>query len=74
MQPEVLLEVHGPRAAMRRIGAMARRYGYLLLGSVPRMIELMYWPFVQMLLWGFLQTYLAASTSMFANAAGLLIG
>lgn len=74
MQPETTLKVHGPGAAMRRIGAMVRRYAYLLMGSVPRMIELMYWPFVQMLLWGFLQTHLASSTSLFANAAGLLIG
>jgi ABC-2 type transport system permease protein len=74
MQPDTMLKVHGPGAAMRRIGAMVRRYAYLLMGSVPRMIELMYWPFVQMLLWGFLQMHLAASTSLFANAAGLLIG
>jgi ABC-2 type transport system permease protein len=38
------------------------------------MIELMYWPLLQMLMWGFLQTHLAASTSLYANAAGLLIG
>jgi ABC-2 type transport system permease protein len=53
---------------------MVRRYAVLIMGSVPRMIELMYWPLVQMLLWGFLQTHLAASSSLFANAAGLLIG
>ena len=74
MRSEVALEVSGIGASARRIRAMVRRYAYLLLGSVPRMIELMYWPLVQMLLWGFLQMHLAASTSLFANAAGLLIG
>ncbi len=74
MPYDFMLEVHGFRASRRRIAAMVRRYAFLILGSVPRMIELMYWPLVQMLLWGFLQTHLAASTSMFANAAGLLIG
>jgi ABC-2 type transport system permease protein len=70
-----VLDVHdGPRASLRRIGAMVRRYAFLILGSVPRMIELMYWPLVQMLLWAFLQMHLAATTSLFANAAGLLIG
>jgi ABC-2 type transport system permease protein len=34
----------------------------------------MYWPMVQMLMWGLLQSYLSASTSLFVNAAGLLIG
>jgi ABC-2 type transport system permease protein len=74
MPSETVLNIHGLGASLRRIGAMVRRYAYLLLGSVPRMIELMYWPFVQMLLWGFLQTHLAASSSLFAHAAGLLIG
>ena len=74
MLHDVVLQAEGFRASMRRIRAMVRRYAVLILGSVPRMIELMYWPLVQMLLWGFLQTHLAASTSLFSNAAGLLIG
>ena len=74
MLHDVVLQAEGFRASMRRIRAMVRRYAVLILGSVPRMIELMYWPLVQMLLWGFLQTHLAASTSLFLNAAGLLIG
>jgi ABC-2 type transport system permease protein len=74
MLHEVALQADGVRASIRRIRAMVRRYAVLILGSVPRMIELMYWPLVQMLLWGFLQTHLAASTSLFSNAAGLLIG
>jgi ABC-2 type transport system permease protein len=68
------IEVVGWRACARRIAAMVRRYAVLVLGSAPRMIELMYWPLLQMLMWGFLQTHLAASTSLYANAAGLLIG
>ena len=74
MLHDVALQADGVRASIRRIRAMVRRYTVLILGSVPRMIELMYWPLVQMLLWGFLQTHLAASTSLFSNAAGLLIG
>jgi ABC-2 type transport system permease protein len=68
------LHADGIGASLRRIRAMVRRYAVLILGSVPRIIELMYWPLVQMLVWGFLQMHLAASTSMFSNAAGLLIG
>ncbi len=74
MRMEVATQQSGPRASLRRIGAMVRRYAVLVIGSVPRMIELIYWPMVQMLMWGFLQTHLSASTSIFANAAGLLIG
>jgi ABC-2 type transport system permease protein len=74
MLHDARLEVHGAGAAWRRIWAMVRRYGYLILGSLPRMVELMYWPLVQMLLWGFLQTHLAATTSLYEQAAGILIG
>ena len=38
------------------------------------MTELIYWPTVQMLMWGFLQTYLAGQTSLYAQAGGVLIG
>ncbi len=74
MWTNTVIEHAGPRASAKRIAAMVRRYAFLVLGSAPRMIELMYWPLLQMLMWGFLQTHLAASTSLFANAAGLLVG
>jgi ABC-2 type transport system permease protein len=74
MLHEVTLDVSGPRASARRIWAMVSRYGYLIMGSFPRIVELMYWPLVQMLLWGFLQTHLARSTTLYEQAAGLLIG
>jgi ABC-2 type transport system permease protein len=74
MLHEVALDIGGPRASARRIWAMVARYAYLIMGSFPRIVELMYWPLVQMLLWGFLQTHLARSTSLYEQAAGLLIG
>ena len=58
----------------QRVTAMVLRYWYLLRSSWPRLLELIYWPAVQMLMWGFLQTYLAQTTSFAAKAAGLFIG
>jgi ABC-2 type transport system permease protein len=46
---------------------MVTRYLYLLRSSWPRMAELVYWPAVQVMTWGFLQTYIRAQ----ANAAGV---
>src|SRR5437870_9967611 len=57
-----------------RIAAMVRRYWYLLRSSWPRMLELIYWPAVQMLMWGFLQLYIAANAGFFARATGTFIG
>ena len=70
----VLLLPNGLGASLRRIGALVRRYMYLLRSSGIRLIELIYWPFLQMLTWGFLQKYLAGTTSPLAQAAGVLIG
>ena len=38
-----------------RIGAMVLRYWYLLRSSWPRVVELIYWPMVQVLTWGLIQ-------------------
>ena len=58
----------------RRVAAMVLRYWYLLRSSWARLVELIYWPAVQMLMWGFLQTYLSEQASVFARAGGVFIG
>jgi ABC-2 type transport system permease protein len=60
--------------APHRIGAMILRYWYLLMSSWPRLLELIYWPALQIITWGFLQTYIAANAGFFAKAGGTLIG
>jgi ABC-2 type transport system permease protein len=61
-------------ASAGRIWAMVLRYWYVIRSSWPRTAELIYWPLVQMLMWGFLQSYLAQTTSFAGKAAGLFIG
>src|SRR5205085_1048049 len=58
----------------RRVGAMILRYWYLLRSSWPRLLELIYWPAVQMLMWGFLQLYVSQNAGFFARAGGTFIG
>ena len=57
-----------------RIFAMVLRYWYLLRSSWPRVLELIYWPAVQMLMWGFLQLYVSENAGFFAKAGGTFIG
>lgn len=73
MDHEVLSH-RGPAASARRIWAMVLRYIYLIRSSWPRIVELIYWPLVQMIMWGFIQLHLAEAVSFYAKAAGLLIG
>lgn len=42
----------------RRLWALALRHIYLHLGSWPRIVEMMYWPLVNILSWGFTSLYL----------------
>ncbi len=63
----------------KRVGAMLLRYSYLLRASYTRVLDIIYWPLVQMLTWGFLQTYLVQAGALkapggAAQVAGTLIG
>ena len=64
----------GVNFSANRVLAMVRRYWYLLRSSWPRILDLIYWPAVQMLMWGFLQTYIAQRAGYFAQAGGVFIG
>jgi ABC-2 type transport system permease protein len=58
----------------RRVAAMVLRYWYLMRASWPRLLDLVYWPAVQMLMWGFLQLYISQNAGFFARAGGTFIG
>jgi ABC-2 type transport system permease protein len=60
--------------SFNRVAAMVRRYWYLLRSSWPRVLDLIYWPTVQMLMWGFLQLYVSQHGGPFARASGVFIG
>ncbi|WP_442895914.1 ABC transporter permease [Bradyrhizobium sp. AZCC 2262] len=53
---------------------MVLRYWYLLMSSWPRLLELIYWPALQIITWGFLQSYISQNDGFFARAGGTLIG
>lgn len=59
---------------LRRINAMLLRHLYLMRGSWIRIFDLMYWPLLQMVIWGFINTFLASQSSWVLRAGGLLIG
>ncbi len=59
---------------MRRVNALVKRHYYLLRGSFPRILEMAYWPTVQMIIWGFVTEFFTGHSSWVANATGVLIG
>ena len=59
----------------RRIWGLMFRHLALYRRSWPRVLELMYWPVLQMVVWGFITAYLAGVQGSTASvAAGVLLG
>jgi ABC-2 type transport system permease protein len=63
-----------PAIAPHRVGAMILRHWYLLTSSWPRLLELIYWPVLQLITWGFSQAYISQNAGFFAKAGGTFIG
>lgn len=62
-----------PRFSPGRVAAMSLRYLYLLRGSWPRILEMAYWPTVQMILWGFITQFFYTQSSYLAQGFGVLL-
>jgi ABC-2 type transport system permease protein len=60
--------------SLGRVGAMLLRYLYILKSSWPRSLELLYWPTLQVLIWGFMSQFFAQNSSYVARAFGVLLG
>ncbi len=68
-------DFHAPGSVFswRRVAAMILRNLYVLRRSWPRILELAYWPTMQMVLWGFITTFFVQNSTWVAQAAGVLI-
>ena len=64
----------GAAASLRRVRAILRRHGYLILRSWTRIVSMMYYPTVTMVIWGFLTLYLAPTNNFLRDAPGFFIG
>lgn len=62
-----------PAFSPRRVFALMLRHIYVLRRSWPRLLELAYWPMVQMILWGFVTKFFMGHSTWVADAAGVLI-
>lgn len=62
--------------AWQRIYAVLIRHLYILRGSMARIIEIMYWPSIQMILWGFISRFFATAdaSNLGVQAFGVLLG
>lgn len=57
-----------------RIWALFMRHLYLYKRSLPRLMEIFYWPFLDLLLWGFISLYLVRFREGMPNFVAFLLG
>jgi ABC-2 type transport system permease protein len=60
-------------ATMRRVAAMVLRHTYLMRKSWIRIVEMAYWPTMNMIMWGFIAQYLATTSSAIAQIPGMFV-
>jgi ABC-2 type transport system permease protein len=56
-----------------KIYALSLRHIYLIKGSFPRILDLIYWPTIQIFLWGFISKFFTLSSSYYNNTVGIIL-
>ena len=56
-----------------KIFALSLRHLYLIKGSFPRILDLIYWPTVQIFLWGFISKFFTLNSSYYDNTVGIIL-
>ena len=69
-----VLRYQGAAASARRVRAVLRRHGYLIVKSWTRIVSMMYYPTVTMVVWAFLTLFLAPTNNFLRDAPGFFIG
>ena len=55
-----------------KIFALSLRHIYLIKGSFPRILDLIYWPTIQIFLWGFISKFFTLNSSFYENTVGIM--
>ncbi len=58
---------------INRIYGLFLRHMYLIVGSIPRIIDLVYWPSIQILLWGFISKFFTLNSDYYNNTVGVIL-
>jgi len=56
-----------------KIFALSLRHLYLIKGSFPRILDLIYWPTIQIFLWGFISKFFTLNSSYYENTVGVIL-
>ena len=56
-----------------KIFALSLRLIYLIKGSFTRILDLIYWPTIQIFLWGFISKFFTLNSSFYENTVGIIL-
>ena len=56
-----------------KIAGLSLRHVYLIKGSFPRILDLIYWPTIQIFLWGFISKFFTLSSAYYNNTVGIIL-
>jgi ABC-2 type transport system permease protein len=56
-----------------RIYALFLRHFFLIRSSFPRLLDLIYWPTIQIILWGFVSKFFTMHSDFYNNTAGVIL-
>ena len=58
---------------LHRMFALSMRHLYLIKGSFPRILDLIYWPTIQIILWGFISQFFTMYSDYYNNTVGVIL-
>ena len=56
-----------------RMYGLFLRHFYLIKGSIPRILDLIYWPSIQIILWGFISKFFTIYSDYYNNTVGIIL-
>ena len=56
-----------------KIYGLSLRHVYLIKGSFPRILDLIYWPSIQVFLWGFISEFFTVNSTYYSNTVGVIL-
>ena len=57
----------------KKIYGLSLRHFYLIKSSFPRILDLIYWPSIQIFLWGFISKFFTMSSEYYNNTVGVIL-
>ena len=56
-----------------KIYGLSLRHIYLIRSSFPRILDLIYWPSIQVFLWGFISKFFSITSAYYSNTVGIIL-